>query len=94
MYSETLNAEFVDILGSGYVIDHCISAFQKEQEEKLYRVYVTDALKAMVDNTMRFAGGVRLQNRFYDLAYKTKPKVEKEETADEIIMRIKNKLEG
>lgn len=36
------------------MIDHCIAAFQREREEKLYRVYVTDALMALVDNSARY----------------------------------------
>lgn len=94
-YTESLNIDFVDMLGSGYVMDHCMSAFKYRQEEKLYRVYVTDALKAIADNTRRYAGGYNLTSRFFDWVYKDKPKGNKrEETADEIILRIKQKIEG
>lgn len=82
------------MLGSGYVIDHCISAFQKEQEQKLFNVYITDALQVIADNTMRFNGGSRMSKRFYDVAYAEKPVKEQEETADEIILRMKGKING
>lgn len=93
MYSETLNIEFVDMMGSGYVMDHCISAFKQRQEEKLLRVYITDTLKAIAENTRRLAGGYSITNRFYDLAYTKRTKVS-DESADEIILRIKQKVEG
>jgi hypothetical protein len=33
------------------VIEHCISLFSKKQKEKAYRIYVTDCLKAITENT-------------------------------------------
>lgn len=47
------------------MIEHCIAAFNNMQEEKIYRVYVTDALKALT-------GGKR---RYYNII-DTTPKVE------------------
>lgn len=33
------------------MIEHCISLFSKKQKEKAYRIYVTDCLKAIAENT-------------------------------------------
>lgn len=85
--------DFVDVLGSGYVMDHCISAFQKEQEEKAFKIYLSDAIMAIADNTARYVGGSKMASRFFDIInIKKQPK--QEETADEIILRIKEKVNG
>lgn len=48
-----------------------------------YKIYVTDALKAIAGNTAKFAGGVSFQNRYYDIMEK---KVVKDtRSADEIV---------
>ena len=74
------------------MIDHCISAFLKRQDEKIYRIYVTDALKAMVENTSRFAGGTVIKTRYCDLVDRT-PKKETE-SAEQIVDRIRNGLKS
>lgn len=74
-------------------MDHCISAFQKEQEEKAFRIYLSDAMMAIADNTARYAGGSKMSSRFYDII-NVKKEAKKEETADEIILRIKEKVNG
>ena len=80
----------MELLGSGYVIDHCISAFLQRQDEKLYRFYVTDALKAIAGNTQLFAGGDSMSISYKEIIDR-KPK-EKEKTAEEIIDNLKSKL--
>lgn len=36
------------------MIEHCVSAFNKIQEEKLYRIYVTDCLKVITGTKARY----------------------------------------
>ena len=38
-------------MGSGYVIEHCVSAFRKSEEEKAFRGYLSDAAMAISRNT-------------------------------------------
>ena len=45
----------VEILGSGYIIEYCVSAFNHIQEEKVYRIYITDALKYLAGLNVRYA---------------------------------------
>ena len=33
------------------MIEHCVSVFKKEEEEKLYKAYLTDVLMAIAHNT-------------------------------------------
>ena len=38
------------------MIDHCVSALSISQQEKMYRIYVTDCLKYLTENTMHLVG--------------------------------------
>lgn len=70
----------LELYGSGYVIEYCIAAFNRLQEEKLYRTYVTDALKVI--------GG--LNARYYDLISASVPREER--SGEEIIASLSDKL--
>ena len=48
---------------------YAIKKMRENQKELLYKVYITDALKIIADNTAHFAGGTMLSKRYYDLAY-------------------------
>lgn len=58
----------------------------------MFRVYVTDSLQSITNmyNKAHGGNGEVVTKRFFDLIHPSKPK--KEETADEIIDRIKKKL--
>lgn len=58
----------------------------------MFRVYVTDSLQSITNmyNKAHGGNGEVVIKRFFDLIHPSKPK--KEETADEIIDRIKKKL--
>lgn len=55
------------MLGKQYIIDHCISQIKKESEQTALRVYITDALKAVVENTAKIGGGVTMRRRYADI---------------------------
>lgn len=67
----------LELLGSGYVIDYCVSAFLKRRKDELYRAYITDALKYLAN----------LNIRYTDIL-----KPAETRTSDEIISGIKAKL--
>ena len=72
------------------MIDHCVSAFSKKQKERLYKIYVTDALKLISENT--FGGNKRaaMSKRWIDIV---EAKVIKEtRSAEEIISDFKSRL--
>ena len=71
------------------MIDHCIAFSRKQEEEKVYKIYVTDALKIIAENTARFAGGSSLNIRFYDIINPVKVETR---TSTEIINNISAKL--
>lgn len=74
------------------MIDVCIAALRREQEDYKYRVYVTDALQVIAENTSKFGGGKYLQARYADMALPPVPKKEETRTAEEVIDGIKDKL--
>lgn len=77
---KTINLDLLEIMGRRYVIEHCISAFRAKQEEKLYRVYVTDALCALCgSNGMRYWEMIQ-------------PKTDDSRQDEEIINGIKDKI--
>ena len=76
-----------DFYGKGYVIDYCIAFFRKMEEEEVYKIYVTDALQIISQNTANFGGGKTIGIRYYDILNPPK-----EANAEEIIERISNKL--
>lgn len=63
------------------------SEYRREQEAIAYRIYVTDTLRVMVENTARFAGGSYVKARFYDMVYGAKKQVN-EKSGDEIVAEI------
>ena len=69
------------MLGSGYIIEHCVSAFNKLQEEKIYRIYVTDTLKSLSGANVRW----------YDLIDRT-PRDER--TFEEITKDVWSRIMG
>lgn len=62
-----------------------------KNERRLYEVYVTDALKAITENTAKMYGGSSLKLRYADLLENSN-KQEETRTAEDIISNIKNKI--
>ncbi len=65
---------------------------RKQAEDKLFRVYLTDGLKAIADNTSALhSKGVSLKSRYVEIVdgiKPDKPEEEPKETAEQIINRI------
>ena len=78
---ETVRLDYAEMLGSGYIIEHCVSAFNKLQEEKIYRIYVTDTLKSLSGANVRW----------YDLIDRT-PRDER--TFEEITKDVWSRIMG
>ena len=78
------------------MIDHCIAEFKKSQAEKVYKAYITDALKAIADNTAHHVlpgyGAVEygsiMQKRWLDVIDPPPPPKEDNRPANEIAADI------
>ena len=62
---------------------------KKQSQEQVYRIYVTDALKTITENTAKYAGGSYMKARYFDLE---NPKPGETRTPDEIIGKMKDKI--
>lgn len=103
---ESIRLDLLELYGSGYVIDHCIAAFHAIQEEKGYRMYVTDALKAIAENSARYIVrgvsepiefGATMRSRWADLGeepVKKKDEPEDNRTCAEIAGDIWSRIRG
>lgn len=58
-------------------------------KEEAYRIYVTQSLKLIAENTAKQVGGGYIKASYADLIH---PKPEETRTADEIIAHMKEKL--
>lgn len=76
----------LEIIGRGYVIQHCISLFKKHQEELSYRFYETELLRGIAKSL-----GLNVDMTYRDII---EPKKEEKRTASEIVSNIKNRLNG
>lgn len=82
----------LEILGSGYVIEHCIAALDDLSEKRAFEAYVTDCLKALTENTAGEAKNY-MKSRYVELVnFDTKPR--KEQSAEEIKSNIFGKLKA
>lgn len=64
---------------------------EQKAMETAYRIYVTDGIKMMTENTAKFAGGGYLGKRFCDATKKTSVETR---TSDEIISSIRYKIQS
>lgn len=68
---------------------YCLARYEEIQLDKAYRVYVTDALRVLTENTAKISGGGYIQHRYVELI---EPRKEETRSGDEIIEHMKNVL--
>lgn len=72
-------------------MDYCVLRWVRDQEEKLFKVYVTDGIKNINGSVAGFLGGSVFRQRYYDMIHKKEVK-DPVATAEEIKNRIVGKL--
>ena len=65
---------------------YVVSKYKEQQKEMAYRIYVTECLRIMTENTAKQSGGSYINKPFADVIGNNKPKDER--TAEEIIADI------
>ena len=65
---------------------YVLAQYRREQEDKAYRIYVTDALRMISENTASSVGGKYITARFADVI--APPKEEDNRTCEEITAEI------
>ena len=80
----------LELIGRGYVIEHCVSTLNAMRKEDNYRVYVTEVLRGISKSV-----GCEVKLGYADFLEKSKRRVERaeERTAEDIISAIKAKAE-
>lgn len=66
--------------------------YNEKQYEQAYRIYTTDSLKIIAENTAKFGGGRTLTVRYAELIGLAEPEKEETRTSEEIIGGISDKL--
>lgn len=91
----------MDIYGKEYVIDHCQSEYKRRSEERIYRIYITDALKVIAENTTHFAGvdefidyGSTMSMRWADVLEPQKEEVVDDRPCADIAHEIWERIRG
>ena len=72
-------------MGAGAYLAALPPVLKKQHQEMQYRVYVTDCLKMIAENTANFAKGQYMKARYYDIIT---PKKQDTRTGDEIVEDI------
>ena len=50
-----------------------MSKLKKDQEDAAYRVYVTDTLRLLTENTAKSSGGAKVTKRWWDIINRPAP---------------------
>ncbi len=81
------------------MIEHCISSLKLDNEEKAFKVYVSDALMAIAENTTHLVGmqgvvdyGKTIKTRWIDILNPPPKPKEDNRPADEIAADIWNRI--
>lgn len=89
--TQGIRLDMLEVMGRGYVMEYCISSLRKWEKELEYRVYITDALKAIAENTAKNVGGTFLTKRYVDSVL---PSNKKEVTSAQVVSKMKKKIGG
>ena len=87
---KTIRLDLLELVGRSYVIEHCTAEINRSHHEKSYRIYVTDTLKAIAENTAKIikGGGAVMTKRWIDVIEPPKPIKEDNRSCEEIVSGI------
>ena len=69
---------------------YAVAKVEQNAKDTAYRIYITDTLRMLTENTAAFAGGHYMNRRFIELIA---PAKEETRTEDEIIEQIRRRVE-
>lgn len=78
------------MFGEDYIWQYIKQEFEKEQQETIYRVYLTDALQIISENTAHLGGGKAMGKRYWDIIDNGAD--EPQRTSDEVIATITKQI--
>lgn len=65
-----------------------MSQYLKQERDTAYRIYITDCLKLISENTAGFVNGKAMSKRFYEIAYDDATSRQPEKSAEETIEEV------
>lgn len=68
---------------------YAVARHKAKERETAYRIYITDGIKCIAENTARYVGGQHLTKRYIDII---DPKPEDERSGDEIAADVITRL--
>ena len=81
----------LDVLGDDYIVQHIINQNRKEQEERLYRFYIADALFAISSHNQVIS---KRYNEIYNEVFSEEPEEDPEIKASDIKQSMLKRLNG
>lgn len=86
-----MSLEKISLFGEEYIWQYISQRFEDEQKAEIYRIYVTDALQLISENTARFAGGKVMGKRYYEIFDTGQD--EPQRTSEDVIASISRQLD-
>lgn len=83
-YCRNINLDLLEMIGSGYVIDHVVAEHNKRAKDEAYRIYVGDLLKCLAETW-----GAQIPYRYADMIA---PQEEEQKSGDEVAIEVITKL--
>ena len=77
---------------AGTIIRLILAEYKRQQEELAFRIYMTESIRLLTENTARFSGGSVIKERYYDIVNR-KHEYEEEKSGDEIVRDIVTRAE-
>lgn len=83
-----IRLDMVELIGRGYVIDHCVSSFLKSTEQQMFLTYVATCAQNINTILANRYGGSYYQRSYAELAGLDRRKKEDKRTAEEIALDV------
>lgn len=88
---QSIRIDLLELFGSGYVIEHCVSTLNMQHKEDLFRSYIAKGVELAVSSLTNAFGGQAFSISYDELI---KPVKEETRTEEEIVSNIQEKLKG
>lgn len=63
----SVRLDLLELMGSGYVIEHCVATFSEYCKEQAFRIYMADGVKCISESVANYLGGSYLQGRYAEI---------------------------
>lgn len=92
----SIDLEKIELFGEDYISQHIISEYNKQNELRILKIYLTDSLKIITENTALIAnGGNTFSKRYIDIVEPDNDVIEcenPEETAEQVISEFRQTM--